>query len=79
VNEVWVIEIEPYEDRHVAGVAATRDAADRAAEALHPVKDHFFGRDPTCPRWQPTTEPEHPDDIDCAGCSVTITRWDVAE
>jgi hypothetical protein len=79
VSDVWLIEEGYYEDRCVRAVAATREVADRAAEALHPVEDHFFGMDPTCPRWQPTVEPEHPDNIDCTGCTVAITRWDVAE
>jgi hypothetical protein len=79
VAEVWLIEEGYYEDRAVKSVAATREAADRAAEALHPVKDHFFGSDPTCAHWQPKLNPEYPDTIDCAGCTVDITRWDVAE
>lgn len=71
-ESVWVIEVGYYEERSVRDIAATREAADKSAEALHPQVDHYFGMDPTCYHWQPTEHPESPGWISCEGCTVEM-------
>jgi hypothetical protein len=70
----YIVEAGYYEDRRVAGVALTYEAAERLAESIHPQIDHFFGTDPRCEHWQ---RPEK--DGDCKGCTVSIGEWEVYE